>query len=177
MAWPLYKKLASPHPHPRAEFCRGYGGLLGVPGVIRQLEHTTEMGWDGWKTGEGSDRCVSENAQSGRVAMRYNSCRAILWSWMVLKVPRQNGRNRPEHLTWMLFQGWGRPLKCKRGRHVRTAPTACELTGSLWAPLSSLLPVFAPFRKVSPCARLIFPFWDRFSHERTWRWTSRRSRI
>lgn len=50
--------------------------FLGEPGVIRQLEHATEMGWDGWKRGEERDRCVSENTQSGRVAMRYNSCGA-----------------------------------------------------------------------------------------------------
>lgn len=40
------RKAASPPAPspPGAEFCRGYGGLLGAPGVIQQLEHTTEMG-------------------------------------------------------------------------------------------------------------------------------------
>lgn len=37
---------------PSAEFSCSECGLWGEPGVIQQLEHTTEMGWDGWKTGE-----------------------------------------------------------------------------------------------------------------------------
>lgn len=74
--WPHHSTKSNYTPgSPSAEFSCSECGPLGEPGVIRQLEHATEMGWDGWKTGEERDRCVSENAQSGRVAMCYNSCR------------------------------------------------------------------------------------------------------
>ena len=85
---------------------------LGEPGGIRQSEQEVKMVWDRWKTGEERGRCVSENAQSGRVEKSYNSFRAgkscgVEWCWKC-----QDGTPKTELRVWWKLL-WSRGLMQK----------------------------------------------------------------